>query len=151
VRHILISCGAEDDATAHEAAEAEAATIREQLVGGGDFVQLAQEKSSCPSKDEGGNLGDLSRGKTVPEFEQAAFSQAIDEIGPVVKTQFGYHIIQVTGKQDAGKMSKDEVSDDLRQHLEQDAKGRRFHEFIQSLRANATIEYGDPTGGIIIP
>jgi len=151
VRHILIGCAQDSDEVAHEKAQAEAQEIHEQLIGGGDFAELAREKSSCPSSAKGGELGSVPRGQTVPEFEQAAFAQALDEIGPVVKTAFGYHIIQVTDKQDAGLLSEDVAAVHIRQQLEQQAKGQLFTQFLQSLRSDATIEYGDPTGGIIIP
>src|SRR5579884_277795 len=85
-RHILV------------ATEDEAKKIREQLVNGADFATLAKEKSIDSTKDKGGDLGWFGRGVMVPEFEQAAFSLKVGEISQPVKTQFGYHIIQVLEK-----------------------------------------------------
>lgn len=88
-RHILL-----DDPS-------KAAAIRVLLLHGGDFAQLAKENSKdTGSGANGGDLGWFGKGAMVAEFEQAAFSQKIGEIGEIVKSQFGYHIIQVLGKQE---------------------------------------------------
>jgi len=86
-RHILVK--ELDDATA----------IRKKLLEGGDFSKLAQEHSICPSKKQGGDLGTFGKGQMVPEFEKAAFSQKPGVIGDVVKTKFGYHIVEVLGRE----------------------------------------------------
>jgi parvulin-like peptidyl-prolyl isomerase len=76
--------------------ESEARKILEQLKDGASFAKLAEEKSECPSRKKGGDLGWFSRGKMVREFEKAAFSLKKGETSDPVKTQFGYHIIKVT-------------------------------------------------------
>jgi len=79
--------------------------IRKDLIAGADFAEMAQKHSGCPSKQKGGDLGEFPRGKMVPAFDKAAFSQKVNEIGPVVETEFGFHIIQVTEKKAAGEKS----------------------------------------------
>ena len=80
--------------------------IRKQLLAGADFAELAKKYSTCPSgKRAGGNLGKFGRGQMAPPFEKAAFTQKINDIGPVIKTTFGLHIIQVTEKKAAGEIS----------------------------------------------
>ena len=70
-----------------------------QLNGGADFAELAKKYSQDGSASGGGDLGLISRGQTVKEFEDAAFALESGQVSGVVKTQFGYHIIKVTGKE----------------------------------------------------
>jgi len=72
--------------------------IYEQIQKGGDFEKLAKDYSDCPSKANGGDLGYFGRGQMVGEFEKVAFSMKDGEVSKPVKTQFGYHIIKVTGR-----------------------------------------------------
>jgi peptidyl-prolyl cis-trans isomerase C len=76
---------------------AKAKDIRSKLVAGGDFAAIAKaESDDAGSGANGGVLGDFTRGRMVPQFEEAAFALKVNEISEPVKTQFGYHIIQVT-------------------------------------------------------
>lgn len=83
------------------AAKAKIDSIRERLLKGEDFAKLAAENSDCPSGARGGDLGTFGKGQMVPEFETAAFTQPVGEVGAVVQTQFGYHVIKVTERDDA--------------------------------------------------
>jgi len=74
--------------------EQEAGTIADQLGKGASFSKLAMEKSLCPSKKKGGDLGTFGRGQMVREFELAAFALKKGEISGPVKTKFGWHIIK---------------------------------------------------------
>jgi peptidyl-prolyl cis-trans isomerase D len=106
-RHILIKVPA-GDAKADAAAKAKAEDILKQLKGGANFADLAKKYSDDSSKDQGGELGFFRRGATVPEFEKALFSQKIGDI-EIVKSQFGYHIIQVEERKEAHAQSLNEV------------------------------------------
>ncbi len=75
--------------------EQEAGVVLYDLQHGGNFEQIAMEKSLCPSRKKGGDLGWFGRGQMVKEFEEAAFSTMPGKLSGVVKTQFGYHIIKV--------------------------------------------------------
>lgn len=144
-RHILIPCDASADEEAHAKAKAQADDLLKQVREGGDFAELAKANSSCPSKNRGGSLGSFQKGKMVPPFDEAAFSREVDELGPVVKTRFGYHVLQVTGKQEAGSRSLEEVSGDIRRRLAAKAKNEAFGAYIETLREKADIEYAAET------
>jgi len=72
----------------------EAEAVTERLNKGEKFANIASQVSICPSRKRGGDLGTFSRGKMVKEFEQAAFALQKGQTSPIVKTQFGYHIIR---------------------------------------------------------
>lgn len=72
--------------------------IFKKLIQGGDFRRLAREFSTCPSKRKGGDLGWFGPGKMVPAFESAVKKLSPGRISKPVRTQFGYHLIKVTGR-----------------------------------------------------
>ena len=74
--------------------------LKQRIESGEDFGKLAQEHSSCPSGKSGGELGTFGRGQMVPEFDQVVFSAPVNEVQGPVKTQFGYHLLEVTQRDD---------------------------------------------------
>lgn len=78
--------------------EEEASTLREEILNGKDFAEVAAQVSLCPSGQNGGDLGFFGKGQMVKEFEDACFSMEIDEVSNPIKTQFGYHLIKLTDK-----------------------------------------------------
>lgn len=74
--------------------------LKNKISDGGDFAKLAQEHSSCPSGASGGDLGSFGPGQMVPEFDKVVFSAAVNEVQGPVKTQFGYHLLEVTSRVD---------------------------------------------------
>ncbi len=139
--HILIACDDKADEEAHAKARAEIEAIKVKLAEGADFAELAREYSSCPSKEQGGSLGSFGRGRMVPEFEEAAFSLDLGTVSDVVKTQFGYHLITVTDRTEASTRPLEEVSDEIRTHLERQAEGELFQTFVEGLKEKAEITY----------
>jgi peptidyl-prolyl cis-trans isomerase D len=107
-RHILIKVAPGADAKTDAAAKAKAEGLLKQIQGGANFADLARKNSEDSSKDQGGELGFFKRGATVPEFEKALFGQKIGDT-QIVKSQFGYHILQVEERQTAHSQSIDEV------------------------------------------
>ena len=107
-RHILIKVAPGADAKTDAAAKAKAEGLLKQIQGGANFADLARKNSEDSSKDQGGELGFFKRGATVPEFEKALFSQKIGDT-QIVKSQFGYHILQVEERQTAHSQSLSEV------------------------------------------
>ncbi|MBM4311055.1 MAG: hypothetical protein FJ119_08945 [Deltaproteobacteria bacterium] len=141
-RHILITTSKDDDEKVLAEKRARIEKIRAQLVEGADFEKIAAENSDCPSKSRGGSLGSFERGRMVKPFEDAAFSQEIMAIGPVVETQFGYHVIQVQGRTPASKRPFEEVKDQIKEHPEQTGKNTAVRAYIEGLKSKATIVYG---------
>jgi peptidyl-prolyl cis-trans isomerase C len=101
-RHILIAFKGSPAAQegkaelTEEQAKAKAEELRKQIVGGASFEELAKKESDdLGSGARGGELGEFGRGQMVPEFEKAAFEAKVGDVTPVVRTQFGYHIIKV--------------------------------------------------------
>ncbi|HSB81595.1 MAG TPA: peptidylprolyl isomerase [Candidatus Methylomirabilis sp.] len=120
--------------------EAEAEAIRQELVAGKDFAELAKAKSQdTGSAEKGGDLGMLSHGQTVPEFETAAFALKEGELSPVVKTQYGYHIIKGGPHKDVIQPF-DEVKDRLRENIQQQRQREAVLAYIGGLEHNAKIE-----------
>jgi len=76
--------------------EEQANDLKRQLDEGADFGQLAQQYSQCPSGRNGGDLGEFAPGQMVREFNDVCFNEAVGEVHGPVKTQFGYHLIEVT-------------------------------------------------------
>ncbi len=142
-RHILVKFDPADDDKAKAAKKEKAEALQKQLVGGADFEKLARENSDCPSKERGGDLGLFPRGQMVKPFEDAAFSQPVSQIGPVVETSFGYHIIQVTGRSEAKTNTLEEVKVRLGEHLKQRKQMEAFEAFISKLKGSAKIAYSD--------
>lgn len=123
--HILVK----DDATAKD--------VLAKLKDGAKFEDMARQYSiDTSNKDNGGSLGTFGRGQMVKEFEDAAFALKPGEISGVVKTEYGYHIIKVTGK-NQGTKTYDEVKDSIIQNLvSQEAKKK-----IYDLKNNTKIKY----------
>ena len=85
-RHILVS------------SEAECNNLKQQIIDGADFAEMAAAHSKCPSGQQGGDLGSFSPGQMVPEFDTVVFNEAVGEVHGPVKTQFGYHLIEITSR-----------------------------------------------------
>lgn len=76
--------------------EDKALDLKQQIADGADFAELAKQHSSCPSGQSGGSLGQFQQGQMVPEFDAVIFSDLpLGEVSEPVKTQFGYHLIEV--------------------------------------------------------
>ncbi|MEQ1832037.1 MAG: peptidyl-prolyl cis-trans isomerase [Candidatus Eisenbacteria bacterium] len=152
-RHLLIStrdAGPGGDASAAARADSLLAAIRK----GADFFELARRFSQEPgASNTGGDLGWFGRGRMVPEFERAAFALKPGEVSPVVKTQFGYHIIKLEDRKAARTKPFDEVRTDLRTTLARaraDSSARRSADALRRKLAAAAdpAVLAAPFGGV---
>jgi len=140
VRHILISVDANGGPNADAAAKAKAQGILDHLRkdNGKDFAELAKKYSDDPgSKDQGGELGWIKHGVTVPEFDQTAFAQQPGQISGLVRTRFGYHIIQTEENQDAHTKSLDEVKASIVDALTKQKETQAEQAFVNQIASEA--------------
>jgi parvulin-like peptidyl-prolyl isomerase len=140
--HILISTQGIEDPAQLAAKEKIAKELRTEIVAkkGENFAEMAGLHSDCPSKAQGGDLGEFEKGQMVPEFEAAAFAQEVGVIGECVKTDFGYHIIKVNGKKEAKTLVLADVKEDLTKTLLDKAKSEKMGAFVEGLREKAKIK-----------
>lgn len=87
-RHILVDSRSQCEA------------LKKEIEGGADFAALARQHSSCPSGSQGGDLGEFGPGMMVREFDEVVFSAEVNTVQGPVKTQFGYHLLEVTSRKD---------------------------------------------------
>jgi len=127
-RHILFKVDAESAKEIDEKAKEKAEAVLTRVRKGEDFAKLAAEHSDCPSKAKGGDLGYFAKGQMTPAFEEVAFNLKTGEISDLVRTPFGYHIIQVEDIREAHTQSIDEVHDEIVDTLTQNAATDRAHE-----------------------
>ncbi len=146
VRHILIKTpppgpDGKIDQAAEQAAKAKAEDVLKQVKAGGNFADLAKKYSEDPgSAKNGGSLGWTSRGRTVPEFEKAAFSLPKGGTSDLVKSSYGFHIIHVDDKQEAHMKSLDEVKSQIEPLIRQQKAARVGEQQANALLTQARSE-----------
>lgn len=128
-RHILVET------------EEEANKAREEILSGKiSFGDAAMKYSTCPSNQQGGNLGEFSKGMMVPEFEEAAFTSEIGKVTEPVKTQFGYHLVLVDAKNEASIKSFEEVKDSVLDNLIKENQHKKYDQILKELEAKYGVE-----------
>jgi peptidyl-prolyl cis-trans isomerase C len=117
--------------------EEEAKEIQEKLQKGGDFAELAKAHSKDKgSAVNGGDLGFFTKGRMVPEFEHVAFNLKPGELSDPVKTQFGYHLIQVTEKKEGTQRAFEEVKASIERRLKMEKQRETFDTYIEKLKGD---------------
>lgn len=123
--------------------EEEAQDVLEQLEAGGDFSEIAIEKSAGPSATQGGDLGYLTRGTIIPEIEEVVFALELEELSEVIKTDFGFHILKITEKKPETVKALEEVKEDIIQTLLPDKQKEAFENFLEELKSKSEIEINE--------
>ena len=121
--------------------EEEAINILKEIKEGLSFADAAQKYSSCPSKNSGGSLGQFGKGQMVPEFENAVFAMNVGEISEPVKSQFGYHLIQLNEKNDSKDFSIEEVKEDVINNVRYKKQSTSYADKQNELRKKYPVEY----------
>jgi peptidyl-prolyl cis-trans isomerase D len=141
VRHILLKADATNDAQVKPKADA----LLKQIQAGGDFAKLAKDNSQdTGSGAQGGELGWIVKGQTVPEFEKSAFTLGVGQTSGLVKTTYGYHILQVEAHEPAHFQPLDEVKGQLVAEYQTREAGRK----MESLSDKAAAELRKNPGHI---
>jgi parvulin-like peptidyl-prolyl isomerase len=150
-RHILIApvqpaaAGAEAAVPTQadwDAAKAEAEKVRSQIQNGADFITEAEKYSDdATTKDSGGDLGPVVRGQMVPAFEEAVFSLKKGELSQPVRTQYGYHLIEVTDITPEEQLAFDAVKENIESTLLEEKRSKTWQEWLAAKQAELGVEY----------
>lgn len=120
--------------------EEKANEILDKLNEGLSFEDAAKEYSTCPSKEDGGNLGEFGKGQMVKEFEDEAFNMEVGTVSKPVKTQFGYHLIKLMEKNPPADASLDEVKEEINRQLLISKQQDKYLGKIQDLKSKYEVE-----------
>ena len=122
--------------------EQKALELIKELEGGADFAELAREHSSCPSKEQGGSLGDFTEGQMVPEFDKAVFAMEVGEVTKTpVQTQFGYHLIKLNAKTEERVAELDTVKSQIGDMLLNEKRRKAYESKINQLKLLYPVDY----------
>lgn len=138
--HILIGSDSTASADDRKKAREKAEKLRKELAGGADFAALAKGNSTCPSSQQGGDLGFFGKGQMVAPFEKAAFALKPGEISDVVETQFGYHIIKLTERKPAESIAYNDAKARIEDFLKGQKANEAIQKYLEDTRKTAKIE-----------
>ncbi len=138
--HILVVAPQNGDGVEALEAEARAEVLLERAKSGEDFAELARLHSEDASGAPGGDLGLIRRGEILPDIEAVLFSLQQGEIGPLVRTSAGYHIIKLTEKTSQEAPPFEQVSDRIRNHVYTEKLNVRYERWLEELKKKAYIE-----------
>lgn len=138
-RHILLAAHPED-LQEREEVRASAEALIERLRMGADFAGLAAGYSACPSKEQGGNLGQISRGQTVPEFEDALLRLPVGLAERPLESRYGFHIVEVVHRVEGQVLPFEAVREQIRGYLQEKAQRQALNHYLRRLAAEAEIE-----------
>lgn len=139
VRHILLEC-APDDAEARSSAHVQAELLLERLDQfPGSFAELALKYSACPSKEQGGSLGQISKGQTVPELERQLFTLPAGLASKPLESRYGWHVISIDQRIDGQPLPYEAVATAIRTQLQQGVWQKALVQYLQTLIGAADI------------
>ncbi len=147
VSHVLLPA-APNDHEARRAALAQAEALLTQIgTDAGLFIAMAMKYSACPSREQGGDLGPVTRGQTVPEFEKALDRLAIGEIASrPLETRYGVHLVHLRAREGGEPLPFDAVRSQVAEYMEQHVLRRAVAQYLQRLVGDARIEGIDLEG-----
>lgn len=138
--HILVKLDPKATDAEKAGARKKIEDIQKKIQEGQDFAAAAKEFSDCPSASNGGDLDYFQRGQMVAPFEETAFSVKVGEMSGIVETQFGYHLIKVTDRQESGTIPYEEIKGNIESHLRQQKVNDQYSAYVDQLKAKAKVE-----------
>ncbi len=139
-QHILITPASEKEAD-RATARSNVESLRQKLMDGSDFADLAAAHSDCPSgRRTGGSLGWFSKGMMVPAFDEAVFALEVGDISDVVETDFGFHLIKKLGEDAGGQADFADVADKVHDFLRHVRRGEILSDHVKELTDKADIQ-----------
>jgi peptidyl-prolyl cis-trans isomerase C len=114
-----------------------------KLKAGGDFIEIAKEKSTGPSAAQGGDLGYVSKGDLIPEIENVVFALEIGNISDIIKSEYGFHILKVTDKKPEVLKTFEEVKEEILPTLLSTKQKEAFDNLLEELKSQVTIEINE--------
>ena len=139
VSHVLI-IPSEDTPQGRATALQRAEAVREKILAGDKFEDVARQESDGPSAKTGGKIGTYRRGELDADFENAAFALEENRLSEIVRTKYGYHVILVSKIEERENPDIEERKDEIRGELRQVATDRQLQSYMQGLRERAFVE-----------
>lgn len=141
VSHILLPAPPDDADVRAEAQNTARKLIRQLRDGEASFISLAREYSRCPSAEEGGHLGLVTRGQTTPEFERALARLPVGEVAEYpLETRYGYHVVLIHQRDEGRPLSFEEARPQIESYLQESVYRRAVSQYIQILAGRADIQ-----------
>ncbi len=147
IRLSQILIGVELQATTEEKLKArgKAESLRSKILAGSDFTAIAATESTCPSKEQGGDLGYFEKEDMIQEFEKATEALKIGEISPVVETRDGFHILKLVEKNNSAVLSFDETKEKIEYFIKQIKTRQAIKDYVADLRKTAKVDFTTTT------
>jgi peptidyl-prolyl cis-trans isomerase C len=139
VQHILLAAEpSDDDGRILAKLDAEKAII--DLMAGVEFAELALKLSACPSKSNAGDLGQISRGQTIPEFERQLLLGTVGLMAKPIETRYGFHVAKINRITPGNQLKFSDVQENIASYLNEKVKRKAIAQYIQQLITDAEIE-----------
>ena len=140
MKQLLLMFPPEADKTVKMKLKSNALRLRELIMKGESFDELAAKYSQGPAAAQGGDVGFIERGTIIPEVEAVAFSLPVEQVSDVIESSLGFHIIKVIDKKGAGLKPIAVVREEIKAKIEDEKLDKKYEEWISSVRAKSHIE-----------
>ncbi|RPH31147.1 hypothetical protein EHM92_09230, partial [bacterium] len=140
IKQILLPVRADADKKERERIRNQALQLRERILKGEPFEQLAAQFSKGPAAAQGGDIGFVERGVILPEVEKAAFGLSVGQLSEVIETEMGFHMIAVVDKRGAGLKPLPVVRNEIKAKIEDEKISKKYDEWIDGIRKRSFID-----------